>query len=100
VSQRTGEIGIRMALGARSDQVSRMIVSHGGRVALIGVSIGIAAGLGLTRLLDSLLFHVKAMDMETFVAISALMVGVALLASYVPAWRAARVDPMAALRSE
>ena len=100
VSQRASEIGIRMALGAQTGQVRRMIVGHGSRVALIGVAIGIIGALGLTRLLSSLLFRVTALDVATFLAISAMMIGVALLASYVPARRASRVDPMIALRSE
>jgi putative ABC transport system permease protein len=100
VSQRTSEIGIRIALGAQTGQVRRMIVSHGGGIALIGVAIGLSGAFGLTRLLDSLLFRVRAIDTTTFVAVAAVMVGVALAASYVPAWRASRVDAMTALRSE
>ena len=100
VSQRTREIGIRMALGAQSRQVRRMVVTHGGRVALMGVGIGLVAALLLTRLLDSMLFRVAAIDLVTFVVMSAVMIGVALLASYVPAWRASSVDPMVSLRAE
>jgi putative ABC transport system permease protein len=100
VSQRTREIGIRMALGARSGEVRRMIVVHGGRVALIGVAIGVLAALLLTRLLDSMLFRVTAIDWVTFVVMSVVMIGVALLASYIPAWRASSVDPLVSLRAE
>jgi predicted permease len=100
VSQRTREIGIRMALGAQSVEVRRMIVKHGGRVTLIGVVIGVTVSLMLTRLLDRLLFGVAAIDMVTFVAMSAVMIGVALLASYIPAWRASSVDPIVSLRAE
>jgi ABC-type antimicrobial peptide transport system permease subunit len=100
VSLRTREIGIRMALGAQSGEVRRMIVTHGGRVALLGVAIGVGAALLLTRLLDSMLFRVAAVDMVTFVVMSAVMIGVALLASYIPARRASSVDPMVSLRAE
>jgi putative ABC transport system permease protein len=101
VSQRTREIGIRMALGAQSGEVRRMIVTHGSRVALIGVAIGIAAALLLTRLLETMLFRVGAIDWQlTYIAMSAIMVGVALLASYIPARRASSVDPIVSLRAE
>ena len=89
-----------MALGAQSGEVRRMIVTHGSRVALIGVSIGIAAALLLTRLLESMLFRVAGIEWLTYVAMSTVMVGVALLASYIPAWRASSVDPIVSLRAE
>jgi predicted permease len=100
VTQRTREIGIRMALGAQAREVRRMVVAQGSRVALIGVIIGVIAALFLTRVLESLLFGVAAIDPRTFVAMSALMIGVALLASYIPARRASAVNPMVALRGE
>jgi predicted permease len=100
VSQRTREIGIRMALGAQAGEVRRMVVTQGGRVALIGVAIGVVAAVVMTRLLDSMLFRVPAIDLVTFMAMSAVMIGVALLASYIPACRASSVDPMVSLRAE
>jgi putative ABC transport system permease protein len=100
VSQRTREIGIRMALGAGAGEVRRMIVRQGGRIVLVGVATGIVAALFLTRLLDSMLFRVPASDATTFVVMSAVVFGVALLASYLPARRASSVDPLVSLRSE
>jgi predicted permease len=98
--QRTHEIGIRMALGARRDDVLRLIVGHGAKVALIGVGVGIAGSLALTRLMAKLLFGVSAYDPLTFAAVPCLLILVALAASYIPARRAMRVDPMVALRHE
>lgn len=100
VSQRTREIGIRMALGARTGEVRRMIIAHGSRVVMIGVAIGVTVALFLTRLLESMLFRVTAIDPVTFIVVSAVMIGVALLASYIPARRASSVDPMVSLRAE
>jgi hypothetical protein len=100
VSQRTREIGIRMALGARAEQVRRMVVAQGGMVAGVGVVVGLVGALLLARVLDSLLFGVSAIDPVTFVATAVVMVGVALLASYVPARRASGVDPVEALAGE
>ena len=100
VSQRTREIAVRMALGAETTAVRRMVVVQGGRVALLGVGLGILVALGVTGVLKSLLFGVDAFDTATFAVMSAVMLVVAMLASYVPAYRASSVDPMQALRGE
>ncbi len=100
VAERTREIGVRMALGARADQVRRMVVAQGARVVGAGVVIGIAVALASTRALSSLLFGVQAVDVATYVAMSVSMVAVGLLASYLPARRASNVDPMESLRGE
>ena len=100
VSQRTREIGIRMALGAGKSAILNMIIGQGIKLALIGVAIGLAGALGLTRFLSGLLYGVKPGDPLTFVAVSALLIAVALFASYLPARQAAKVDPMVALRQD
>jgi len=100
VAQRTHEIGIRMALGAERGGVVRMILAQGAKIAGAGVAIGIAASLGLTRLMTNLLFSVSAADPVTFGAVALVLILVALLACYIPARRALRVDPIIALRYE
>jgi len=100
VAQRTNEIGIRMALGAQTRDVLGLIVKDGVKLVLLGLVLGIAGALALTRLLSTLLFGVTTRDPVTFVAIAALLSFVAILACYIPAWRATRVDPLEALRCE
>jgi len=100
VSQRRREMGIRIALGAQREQVLNMVVRGGFQLAAVGVGIGIVAALGSTRYLASLLYGVKPTDPLTFAAVSLLLIAVALLASYLPARQAAKIDPMVALRHE
>jgi putative ABC transport system permease protein len=100
VAQRTNEIGIRMALGAQSRDVLLMIVKQGSVLILLGLTIGLIGAYLATRVMASLLFGVTAKDPFTFVAVSVLLAIVALLACYIPALRATKVDPMDALRCE
>jgi predicted permease len=100
VSQRTREIGIRMALGARREELTRMFVGQGLRLAGIGVVCGLATAIGLTRLMKSLLFEVNPLDPVTFAAVAVVLVAAASIASYLPALRATAVDPTEALRAE
>jgi predicted permease len=100
VSQRTQEIGIRMALGATPGSVLGLELRRGGALAAMGVVIGLSAGIMVTRLMRSMLFNVSPFDLLTFVAVALAVLGVALLASYVPARRATRVNPVAALRAD
>lgn len=100
VSQRTPELGMRMALGARSEDVTGMVLRQGLVLSLVGLTIGLALALSLTRVMTSLLFDISPRDPVTFTVVPVVLVVVALLASYVPARRAARVDPMVALRAE
>ena len=100
VSQRTREIGIRMALGAQQKKILRMVVGQGARVALVGIAIGLVASFGLTRIMSSMLFGVSATDPLTFAAVLVLLQAAALAACWIPARRASRVDPMVALRHE
>jgi putative ABC transport system permease protein len=100
VSQYTHEIGIRMALGASAVNVLRLIVREGLTLVLIGLAVGASGALALTRVMSSLLFDVKPADPATFASVSLLLAAVAFAASYIPARRATRVDPMIALRYE
>jgi ABC-type antimicrobial peptide transport system permease subunit len=100
VSRRTREVGIRMALGARHGDVLGLVVGEGFRLALIGVAVGLAAAFGATRFLGGMLYRVSPTDPLTFVLVPAVLTAVAVVASYVPARRASRVDPMTALRYE
>jgi len=98
VAQRTREMGIRRALGAQHGDILRLVVVQGFRLAVAGVAVGLAGAYGLTRLMESVLFHVSATDPATFVAVALVFLLVALAASYIPARRATHIDPMAALR--
>jgi ABC-type antimicrobial peptide transport system permease subunit len=100
VSRRTREIGIRVAIGADRGRVLRMVLASGLGLAMIGVVTGLVAALALTRLLSGLLHGVTPEDPATFAAVAAALVSVALAASLAPAWRATRVDPVVALKSE
>ena len=98
VAQRTQEIGIRMALGAERRDILRMVLWHGTLMAVAGIGLGITVALGLARLITSLLFQVSATDPPTFSIVPVVLAAVALLACYIPARRATRVDPLVALR--
>ena len=100
VAQRTSEIGVRMALGAQQRDIKLLVLRQGTRIALLGVGIGIAGALALTRLMTKLLYGVTASDPMTFSAVALLLTIIALVACYIPARRAVRLDPLAALRYE
>jgi predicted permease len=100
VVQRRREVGLRIAVGANSGDILRMLAGHGMRLTFIGVAIGLAGAYGVTRVLSSLLFRISATDPLTFVGIALLFVAVAFVATYIPARRAIRLDPMTVLRCE
>lgn len=100
VTQRTQEIGLRMALGASRTDVFKLVVGKGMRLALIGIAIGLVASLALTRVMRSLLFEVTPTDVLTFVIVPVVLLTVTLLACYIPARRATNVDPLTSLRYE
>lgn len=100
VGQRTAEIGLRMALGAGRPSIVGMVLGSGARLAAWGLALGFAGALATTRLVESMLFGVKATDMSTFVMMAAAVGVIAIAACGIPAWRATRVDPLEALRQE
>jgi len=100
VAQRTNELGIRLALGASQFDLLRLVLSAGFRLALIGIAVGVVLSFAVTRFLSSLLFGVRTTDLFTFSALSILLIVVSLLACYLPARRATKVDPLVALRYE
>ena len=100
VTQRRNEIGIRMALGARREGILSLVLRQGLMLALTGIGLGLIASLLMTRVLSGVLFAVGPTDPQTLLAVVLLLVGVALAACYIPAWRATRVDPVVALRYE
>jgi len=100
VTQRAKDIGIRMALGASTTDVQLRVIRQTLTVALVGIAIGVGGALALTRLMASLLFGIRATDPSTFAAMAALLVIIAVIAGYLPARRASRIDPMVTLRAE
>jgi putative ABC transport system permease protein len=100
VSQRVPEIGVRMALGARRGEIVRMMIASGARLGLIGIAAGVAVSLATSRILDGLLFGVDRIDAVTYASVIVLMLVAALLACAIPAMRAARVNPLSAIRAE
>jgi ABC-type antimicrobial peptide transport system permease subunit len=100
VGQRTKEIGVRLALGAQKFDVLRMVLKDGARMTLAGILIGLIGSLALTRLMGTMLYGVRPTDPLTFISVAALLAAIALLACYVPARRAMKVDPMEALRHQ
>jgi len=100
LSQRTGEIGLRMALGAQRSDILRIVLGEGALIVVAGVGAGLFGSVMLTRFLQTMLFEIKPTDPITFTALTILLAGVALMASFIPARRASRIDPLVALRHE
>ena len=99
-AQRTHEVGIRMSLGADARSVVNLLIRGGMRLVWVGIAVGVVLAIGLTQILSGLLFGVAATDIGTFIGVVALLAGVALVAAWVPARRASRIDPVHALRAE
>lgn len=99
-TQRTGEVGVRMALGAKRGQVLRLLLGEGLRPALYGLTFGLATSIGAVRIIQSMLYGTRPLDPVIFTAVAATLLTVAALACLVPAWRASRIEPMQALRTE
>ena len=100
VGQRTKELGIRMALGAQQAKVLRLVLRRGAAIVAIGIAAGVLGALGLARYLEGMLYGITALDAKTYVMVAGVFAVVALFASYVPARRATRIDPLAALRHD
>ena len=100
LSQRTGEIGLRMALGAQRSDILKIVLGEGALIVVAGVGAGLFGSVMLTRFLQTMLFEIKPTDPITFTALTILLAGVALMASFIPARRASRIDPLVALRHE
>jgi putative ABC transport system permease protein len=100
VSQRSHELGLRMALGADVSEVAAMILKRGVLLIALGVAIGTAGAVGLTRVIQQMLFGIEPTDLATFVGVVVFVSFISLIACFVPAWRAVRVDPMVALQAE
>ena len=100
VERRTQEIGVRMAIGATPPDILRLVIGQGGRLTSVGMVLGLAGAFALTRVLQKMLFGVSASDTLTFAGAAVVLGAVAIVASLIPAWRAARIDPVTALRQE